>query len=43
MPELLVLPAVVKCDHDGVLTLKASQEWAVVHDAPVLRQDDPEG
>lgn len=41
--ELLVLPATIRCDHDGRIENKASQDWVTVADDPVLREDDPEG
>jgi hypothetical protein len=43
MFELLVLPAVVRCDHDGRVGNKASQDWVRVDSHLVLREDDPEG
>lgn len=43
MVEVVVLPAVVRCDHDGRVTNRASQSWVTVGGHPVLRQDDPEG
>lgn len=43
MFELIVLPAVVRCDHDGRVGNQASQGWVTVGGAPVLRDDDPEG
>jgi hypothetical protein len=43
MPEALVLNAVVKCDHDGTLSLTASQQWASIGGSPILRKDDPQG
>jgi hypothetical protein len=43
MPELLVLSAAVRCDHDGKVENKESQDWVVVGgDDPVLRNNDPE-
>lgn len=42
MPEVVVLPAVVRCDHDGKVQNKASQDWVTVAGQPVLRHDDPE-
>lgn len=42
MYELLVLPAVVRCDHDGRVGNRASQDWVTVATHPVLRDDDPE-
>jgi hypothetical protein len=43
MEELLVLPALVRCDHDGRVENEASQGWVTVEGDPVLRDDDPEG
>lgn len=43
MDELLVLPALVRCDHDGRVANRASQDWVTVDGHPVLRADDPEG
>ncbi len=44
MPELLPLSSSVRCDHDGIVQNKESQDWVVVGgDDPVLRNDDPEG
>lgn len=40
---LLILPSKIRCDHDGKVENKASQQWAVVGDHPILRNDDPEG
>jgi hypothetical protein len=43
MPELLVLSCAVRCDHDGKVQNKESQDWVLVGgDDPVLRNDDPE-
>jgi hypothetical protein len=38
-----VLPASVRCDHDGRVQNKASQSCDTVATHPVLRDDDPEG
>lgn len=43
MYELLVLPALVRCDHDGRVEIPASQAWVTVATHPVLREADPEG
>ena len=43
MPELIVLPAVIRCDHDGKVENRASQDWVTVAGHAVLRNDDPEG
>lgn len=43
MVEVLVLPATVRCDHDGRVRNQASQGWATVGGHPILRADDPEG
>jgi hypothetical protein len=40
---LLILASKIRCDHDGKVANKASQEWAVLDDSPILRNDDPEG
>ena len=42
MFELLVLPAAIRCDHDGRVENRASQDWVTVAGHPVLRDDDPE-
>jgi len=42
MYELLVLPAVIRCDHDGRVENRASQGWVTADAHPVLRDDDPE-
>ena len=39
----LVLPAAIRCDHDGRVENVASQDWVTIADHPVLRDDDPEG
>jgi hypothetical protein len=43
MPELLIVPAAVRCDHDGKVVNKESQSWVVLEGDPVLRNNDPEG
>jgi hypothetical protein len=43
MFELLVLPATIRCDHDGIVKTKESQTWVTAATHPVLRDDDPEG
>lgn len=43
MFEALVLPATLRCDHDGRIETIASQDWVTIADHPVLRDDDPEG
>lgn len=43
MFELIVLPAVVRCQHDGTVENRESQDWVTVATFPVLRDDDPEG
>ena len=40
---LLILASKIRCDHDGKVENKASQDWAVVGTQPILRNDDPEG
>lgn len=40
--ELVLLGAVVRCDHDGHVETKESQDWVTVEGTPVLRADDPE-
>jgi hypothetical protein len=40
--ELLVVPAVIRCDHDGRVETKASQDWVTVAGHLALRDDDPE-
>jgi hypothetical protein len=41
--EWLTLESVVKCDHDGRVTNKASQDWVTIGGVPVLVEVDPEG
>lgn len=43
MFELLVLPAAIRCGHDGRVQNDASQTWVTVATHAVLRDDDPEG
>jgi hypothetical protein len=43
MPELVLVDAVVRCDHDGHVETVASQRWVTVNGVAVLRADDPEG
>jgi hypothetical protein len=40
---LVNLASKIRCDHDGKVKNTASQDWAVVGDQPILRNDDPQG
>jgi len=43
MPLLLPLSSNIRCDHDGIVQNKESQDWVVVNGSdPVLRNNDPE-
>ncbi|MFG3707103.1 hypothetical protein ACGF7U_20595 [Micromonospora sp. NPDC047670] len=35
--------SVIRCDHDGRVGNRASQDWVTVAGVPVLVDDDPEG
>jgi hypothetical protein len=39
----IIEESVVKCDHDGRITNKPSQDWVTVQGVPVLVDHDPEG
>lgn len=43
MFEVVLLGAVVRCDHDGHVETEASQDWVTVDGVPVLRSADPVG
>jgi hypothetical protein len=43
MEEILVVDAKVRCDHDGRIENRPSQQWTTIEQVPVLVDDDPEG
>lgn len=41
--KMLILPAVLRCGHDGLVATTADQRWVRVAAQPVLVAPDPEG